>query len=379
MHADASLPLRIAPLGVESEIVAPAALAARIDALWAEVPSRGGAVQQRFVIGGLGSAADGVRPRCIPHVDDDAALAMLTSLATIDSILAMRAPTPLLLHAAALALDDGRVIGFVGPSGIGKTTVARTLGAAHGYVTDETLAVTPTAPFAVTPYRKPLAIVADGETKTQLAPIDAGMRALPDAPLRLARLVLLDRDAAHGDRTPELHPVDDADAVLALLEQSSRLESTTAPLHALLGVLAATGGAVRVRYGEAATLVDLLPRLAAGAGHVPARLGAGRDAGTNAAGDAAGAAWRIAADCTWGESASGRMLVHGRRRWQELTGIGPALWRALEAGPAALPALEAAVVAEHGAPPAGDATDLVRAALDELTALGFIEARPLGR
>ncbi len=62
----------------------------------------------------------------------------------------------LMLHASAVALDDGRVIGFVGPSGRGKTTASQALGRTYGYVTDETLAIR--ADGSVVAYPKPLSI-----------------------------------------------------------------------------------------------------------------------------------------------------------------------------------------------------------------------------
>src|SRR5690606_2237523 len=39
-----------------------------------------------------------------------------------------------MLHAGALALPDGRVVAFVGPSGRGKTTLTAALSREYGYV-----------------------------------------------------------------------------------------------------------------------------------------------------------------------------------------------------------------------------------------------------
>ena len=98
-----------------------------------------------------------------------------------------------MLHAAGIATPDGAVVVLVGPSGRGKTTASRALGTVYGYVSDETVAIDDDG--RVWPYRKPLSVIEDsGARRRQLAPSALGLQPLPDAELRVAAVVLLDRD-----------------------------------------------------------------------------------------------------------------------------------------------------------------------------------------
>ena len=114
---------------------------------------------------------------------------MLASL-SIDVTLAaleQRAGEVLMLHAAGLATDEGRVVVLVGPSGRGKTTASRVLGRDFGYVSDESVGIE--ADGTVLPYRKPLSIIEDHDhLKAQRSPKELGLRPLPDRPLRVAAL-----------------------------------------------------------------------------------------------------------------------------------------------------------------------------------------------
>ena len=76
------------------------------------------------------------------------------------SAIDQRAGEVIMLHAAGLALPDGRVVAFVAPSGTGKTTLSRTLGKAFGYVSDETVVIN--FDGTVTPYPKPLSVIRSG-------------------------------------------------------------------------------------------------------------------------------------------------------------------------------------------------------------------------
>ena len=81
-----------------------------------------------------------------------------------------------MLHAAGIATPDGPVVVLVGPSGRGKTTASRALGAVYGYVSDETVAIDEDG--RVWPYRKPLSVIEDfAAPKTQLAPSALGLAA----------------------------------------------------------------------------------------------------------------------------------------------------------------------------------------------------------
>ena len=98
----------------------------------------------------------------------------------------------LMLHAAGIADPSGQVLAFIGPSGRGKTTLARELGAST--------AMSPMKLWesrldgTVHPYRKPLSVIQPGEIyKAQVAPSDLGLGGLPTASLALAGLVLVSR------------------------------------------------------------------------------------------------------------------------------------------------------------------------------------------
>ena len=81
----------------------------------------------------------------------------LTPLVTTRAITA-RASSLLMMHACVLAdPDSGAAVVLAGPSGAGKTTVARTLGKSFGYVTDECAGIRDD--HTVVPFPKPLSLV----------------------------------------------------------------------------------------------------------------------------------------------------------------------------------------------------------------------------
>lgn len=179
------------------------------------------------------------------------------------------------LHAAGLSDDQGRVIALVAASGTGKTTAARVLGRTFGYVTDECVSVNPRT-LDVHPYPKPLSLVHETGTgardgtgrdrKRQVGPDELG---LLDAagPLRLRAVVLLDRRATVGD--PQLRELAMLDAVELLLPQTSSAAVLPAPLGMLADLLARTGGARRLSYGEIDDAADLLLHGLVDAGEEP--------------------------------------------------------------------------------------------------------------
>ena len=170
----------------------------------------------------------------------------------------------LMWHAAGLTDKEGRVVGLVAASGTGKTTATAYL-ATHGwgYVTDETLACTPDG--QVWPYPKPLAFRRppgdDGtlEHKSSVGPDELGLGEAADRPT-LHRLVLLDRQAdLLGE--PTLTPVPLAEAMLALVGQSSGLVALPIPLQRFCAVLDRVGGAWRLTYTEISEAAPALDRL----------------------------------------------------------------------------------------------------------------------
>ena len=164
-----------------------------------------------------------------------------------------------MLHAAGIATPDGQVVVLVGPSGRGKTTASRALGAAYGYVSDETVAIDDDG--RVWPYRKPLSVIEDSAApKTQLPPSALGLLPLPGAELRVAAIVLLDRDAGHPE-TPVIEVTDVGDALAGLVSQTSFLHDQPAALRFISALATATGGIRTVKYREAETLPAVIPEL----------------------------------------------------------------------------------------------------------------------
>lgn len=161
-----------------------------------------------------------------------------------------------MLHAAGLADPaTGRTVALVGPTGAGKSTAVRTHGARFGYVTDETVGVTEGG--RVLPYPKPVSVIEGGRyPKRQVPPDELGLLPAP-ADLRLAAVVVLDRD---GTSAPEAEDVRRAAALPLLAEHTSHLARFARPLRHLAALL--EGVAVRrVRYAESADLGDLLAEL----------------------------------------------------------------------------------------------------------------------
>lgn len=160
----------------------------------------------------------------------------------------------LMLHASAIALDDGRVIGFVGPSGRGKTTAALTLGRSYGYVTDETLAVR--VDGSVIPFSKPLSVGDRPQTKRIEAASSLGLNVAPTQGLKLDAVVLLDRRPAV--ERPYVESISIFEALPDLVPQTSALSFLEHPLRTLIETAVATGGIRRLVYSEAETLPSVI-------------------------------------------------------------------------------------------------------------------------
>lgn len=268
----------------------------------------------------------------------------------------------LMFHAAGIADATGRVLAFVGPSGRGKTTLSRELGTLHAYVSDETIAVD--RAHIVHPYRKPLSLVREGRPKQQVSPVDAGLRPLPDAPLRLSGLALIDRDPSLD--APEVAEVALVEALPELVAQVSYLRDVAHPLQTIAALCDAVGGVVRVRYPDASTVPALLPGLFDHSRH--------------------GSAWTPAPDAAPTGSFSServtdaivtddRVIAMTDTVVHVLDGVAPTIWLTARAG-GDLDRIVHSVQAEFGAPPHGDARSRVVAAIDELIAAGLLGRRP---
>lgn len=163
----------------------------------------------------------------------------------------------ILLHAAGLADDQGRVLALVAPSGTGKTTASLALARRSlGYVTDETLAVLPSG--RVLPYPKPLGIRLEGSgegSKYFAGPDELGL-AQPPNDLRLARIVMLHR--VERPQRVTLDTLTHLDALVALIGESSSLPALSRPLQTLSELVDQVGGVARLTYHELGDAVEML-------------------------------------------------------------------------------------------------------------------------
>lgn len=293
----------------------------------------------------------------IENVPFEVAMERLSVDVTLAALALVR-DQALMFHAAGIADEQGRVAAFVGPSGRGKTTLSRTLGEQYGYVSDETIAVEPD--LTVRPYRKPLSVVREDKPKEQVSPADAGLKDLPDAPLSLSALVLLERDVAVD--APEILSLPLVDAIPQLVRQMSYLKEQDAPLQTIARLCDAIGRVQILRYPDAVTVPALIPRLLDHRAEPSAWYSAPTPSSEGPY-DASGIADAIVTD--------GRVIVMVDSTVHVLDGIAPMAWLAAAQGQG-LDGIVAAVVAEHGEPAGGSAWTLVTAALEELVVAGIL-------
>ena len=221
-----------------------------IKAHWVDLAHDGAGEPDQVIRAGVRDRSDSPDRSAIIRASSPEELAQrITSEVTIGAIGGLRGEA-LMLHASAVALDDGRVIGFVGPSGRGKTTAAQALGRTYGYVTDETLAVR--VDGSVVAYPKPLSIGSRPGVKITEPASTLGLRAAPADGLRLAAIVLLDRRPDIEQPFVESVPI--IEALAGLVPQMSHLSALESPLRTLLEMIFATGGVRRVVYSEATSL-----------------------------------------------------------------------------------------------------------------------------
>jgi energy-coupling factor transporter ATP-binding protein EcfA2 len=294
----------------------------------------------------------------------------LTSTATLLGIGGLSGEA-LMLHASAIALDDGRVIGFVGPSGRGKTTAAKALAHTFGYITDETLAIRPDG--EVISYPKPLSIGTRPQHKTPMAASALGLR-IPAASddLRLAALVLLDR--RKGIDRPRVEPVTLIEALGELVPQTSYLSQMTGALANLVRLIRSTGGVRRVVYSEADTLPSIVDEiLATTHDDVESVTDVSRES-QQGCGCGAGSSDEVASGApgTYRRTAhtnavlvDDRLIVLRTDQVTVLEGVGPIVWLAAQDSTDA--ELLEAVLEQLPAPPPGvDPAGVVADAVSEL-------------
>jgi hypothetical protein len=171
-----------------------------------------------------------------------------------------------MFHACAVADPaTGRTAVLYGPSGTGKTTMARTLCADLVYLSDETAGIT--SDLRVVPYPKPLSIIAQpgDELKEQVSPGHLGLVRPTDVDYHLVALVQLSRDPEHaGDA--RIDPLTTVDALPELVAQTSFTRDMERPLHRLADLAHRVGGVRRATYAEAAQLRPVVRALLDGDG-----------------------------------------------------------------------------------------------------------------
>jgi hypothetical protein len=290
----------------------------------------------------------------------------LTSRLTLAAILA-NAGQLTMLHACAVAdLNTGAVVALVAKSGTGKTTAASVLGKTYGHVTDETVAIRPDG--TVLPYPKPLSVKQGaGVPKRQVGPADLELLEAPSE-LQLGSMVLLDRVEAAEPVTPVLRRLPLADAVMALIPESSSQGELHQPLQSLCRLIGSVGGVWQVTYSEATDLPEALAPLfgkqpPTGQEWEP-RAGVTATAGELPAGFVRRAGHKDAV------AIDEQLLVVLDSGIVQLAGIGPAIWEAA-AEPLTPRQLTEAVAKVHGAPE-GYRAAVVRA-INCLTSEGVLE------
>lgn len=236
-------------------------------------------------------------------------------------------------------------------------------------------------------------------------PSALGLLRLPDAPLRIRRIVVLHRDSDAAD-TPMLEPMSLADAFAQGAPQLSHLRELPRPLCRLARLFGSLGGAVSLQYREADSVLPLMPELLSVGGERepwrPAFGGTGADLAEECSCGAAptvvappsglfgvGSATRRlrgAEGARAGEFVVGSgvldaietrrgVIVLVASELHLLSGIAPVIWREAQCG-ASFDSLLGAVVAEYGAPPVGEVGPALRRALSQMMGSGVMAHAP---
>ncbi|KUM35534.1 ABC transporter ATP-binding protein [Arthrobacter sp. EpRS71] len=299
-------------------------------------------------------------------------VAELSTHTTLAAIEAQRGRL-LMLHAAGVSHHDGQVLVLIGPSGRGKTTLAQTLGAGLGYVTDETVGID--ANGAIHPYRKPLSVIRAGEAyKEQIAPSALGLRKLPEGPLHLGALVLVSRTENHPGE-PRITAVGLCAALAALVPEVSYLPDMDQPLQTLARHVDRCGAIKEVIYGEASDLVPLVETLfsreepEAWEPVLPLESGSGTECALS------GTRYVPAPVLDAVEAAGQTAILDASRMVTVIDGVAPLVWRGLCYG-LDFSALTSQVEARFGAPPHQELDHAVVEVLEALAEAGLARRVP---
>ena len=318
-----------------------------------------------------GAAVTGGQPETEIEVKASESLAPflegLSSRVTLSAI-NQRREQLVMFHAAGIAMPDGRTLAFVGPSGRGKTTLSAALGRHYGYVSDETVGIDDT--LVVHAHRKPLSVITtQGQPKQQVPPADAGLLDVPDGPLRLAGLILIDRASEPVAASIEQVPL--TDALAGLVSEVSYLGMRPQAIQRLARFCTATGGVKRIHYSDAEDAAALVPQLLLAA--EPEAWKPALDADLEAEWATAGE-FAIHSDVLDAITVGARLVALVNDRLLVLDGIAPAIWRAVRQG-ADRAGIVTEVVSEHGPPADGEPEELVASVLEEMISLTLLRSR----
>ncbi|UKA70295.1 hypothetical protein [Arthrobacter sp. FW306-06-A] len=290
----------------------------------------------------------------------------LTSRLTVAAILS-NAGELIMLHACGVAdPDSGAVVALVAKSGTGKTTAASMLARTYGYVTDETVAIAWDG--SVVPYPKPLSVKQEaGTPKRQASPDEFGLQPAPALPY-IQSIVLLNRIEGARHTAPVLESVPLADAVLALVPESSSQAEVVDPLQSLCRLIESVGGVWQVTYSESADLPAALEPLfrlqpAAQTEWAPAAAKSVQHQ-------------QVPAGCIQRTAPQDAVAIAGDRlvmldnQIVRLSGIGPAVWEAC-ANPVSLDGITKYVGSVHGKPEGY--REAVAGAVEQLVAKSILE------
>lgn len=248
----------------------------------------------------------------------------ITSELTLAAILE-QAGKLTMLHACGVAAPDGAVVALVAKSGTGKTTASASLGRKFSYVTDETVAIRDDG--TVLPYPKPLSVKqAAGGSKLQIGPDELGLLDAPERP-RIGAIVLLNR-IQDPPQVPSLAPVPLADAVLALIPETSSQHMMTDPLQSMCRLIESVGGVWQVTYTEAEDLSDVLAPLLLAGGRAPEAGGSTQWSlpRPTRAGEPIPDGWLRRAYVIDAVEVGDELVVLLKDKVVRLSGIAPAIW-----------------------------------------------------
>lgn len=294
--------------------------------------------------------------------------AELSTHATLAAIEAQRGNL-LMLHASGVADPSGRVLAFIGPSGRGKTTLARNLGTALGYVSDETIAIG--SDGTVYPYRKPLSVIRHGqEYKDQLAPSSLGLLDLSANSLSLGGLFLVWRDPELVGEAQVL-PMGICEAIAEIVPEASYLAELDQPLQRIARHIDRCGSIRRVVYRDADQVLPMVQGLFTRLepDEWEAVLPQPGVKGVHVRNSTISFGPAPILDAI--ESGGFTAILDLNRMVHFLDGVGPLIWKALCQG-IDFEALVSEVANQHGDPPEGSIEDALLYVLETLAGAGVL-------